>query len=230
VQSEVQNKITTSDISTYFRFAYREKFVEGKNGRISLGSKYPVLQVNYTQGLKGVLNSDFNYQKIVAKVNDRYYTPPFGYLYYVIEGGKIWGTVPYPLLEVHQGNESYFYDYLAFNMMNYYEFVSDRYISFFGTFHFEGFFLDKIPLMRKLKWREVATMKAVYGSLDKKNIDILVDKNAFTTLSKKPYMEAGFGVENILKIIRVDFIYRLSYLDRPNIPKFGIRGSLMLTF
>ena len=114
--------------------------------------------------------------------------------------------------------------------MNYYEFVSDEYVVFQGTYHLEGFFLDKIPLLRKLKWREVATMKAVYGNMDKKNLDLLVNPNQFTTLSKKPYMEAGFGVENIFKVIRVDFLYRLSYLDRENIPKFGIRGSLMLAF
>lgn len=229
-QSEVRNKINTSDIQTYFRFAYREKFVEGKTGRVSIGSTYPILQVNYTMGLKGVLNSDFEYTKLVGKVDDYLYFPPFGYLYYVAEAGKVWGTVPYPLLEVHRGNESYFYDYLSFNLMNYYEFASDKYASFFGTYHFEGFFLDKIPLMRKLKWRELATFKAVYGNMDRKNLDILVNKNLFTTLSRRPYIEAGFGVENILKIIRVDFIYRLSYLDRENISKFGIRGSLMLTF
>lgn len=229
-EGEIRNAINTSNISAYFRFAYREKFVEGKSGRVSLGSTYPVLQLNYTQGLKGVLESDFDYQKITAKVDDYLYFPPFGYLYYVVEGGKVFGNVPYPLLEVHRGNESYFYDYLAFNLMNYYEFVSDEYVVFQGTYHLEGFFLDKIPLLRKLKWREVATMKAVYGNMDKKNLDLLVNPNQFTTLSKKPYMEAGFGVENIFKVIRVDFLYRLSYLDRENIPKFGIRGSLMLAF
>ena len=229
-KTDVRNTINTSDISAYFRFAYREKFVEGKSGRVSLGSTYPVLQTVYTQGLKGVLKSDFDYQKVVLKIDDYYYLPPFGYLYYVIEGGRVWGTVPYPLLEVHQGNESYFYDYLAFNLMNYYEFVSDRYISLFGTYHLEGFFLDKIPLMKKLKWRELASFKMVYGDLSQKNLDVLVDKTLFTRLGKKPYMEAGFGVENIFKILRVDFIYRLSYLDNPDISKFGIRGSIQLSF
>ncbi len=229
-KTSVRNVINTSDISAYFRFAYREKFVEGKSGRISLGSTYPVLQTIYTQGLKGVLKSDFDYQKVVLKIDDYYYMPPFGYLYYVIEGGRVWGAVPYPLLEVHRGNESYFYDYLSFNLMNYYEFVSDRYISFFGTYHLEGFFLDKIPLMKKLKWRELATFKIVYGDLSQKNIDLLEDKTLFTRLGKKPYMEAGFGVENIFKIFRFDFIYRLSYLDNPDISKFGIRGSFQISF
>jgi len=228
-ESNIRNKINTSDISAYFRFAYREKFVESKHGRVSLGSKYPVLQAVYTQGLKGVLRSDFDYQKLIVKVDDYLYTAPIGYLYYVLEAGKVWGKLPYPLLEVHRGNESYFYDYLSFNLMNYYEFVSDQYFAFYATHHFEGFFLDKIPLLKKLKWREVASLRGVYGSMSQKNHDLMVDPT-YNTLSKKPYLEAGFGVENILKIIRVDFIYRLSYLDNPDISKFGIRGSLQLTF
>ncbi len=228
-KTEIRDKINTSDISAYFRFAYREKFVESKHGRVSLGSKFPILQAVYTQGLKGVLKSDFDYQKLVLKVDDYLYTAPFGYLYYVIETGKVWGKLPYPLLEVHRGNESYFYDYLAFNLMNYYEFVSDEYVAFYATHHFDGFFLDKIPLMKKLKWREVAGFRAIYGGLSDKNLNLLVNP-AFNVLSKKPYMEAQFGVENILKIIRIDFIYRLSYLQNPDISKFGIRGSLQLTF
>lgn len=225
----IRDRINTSDISAYFRFAYREKFIESKHGRVSLGSQYPVLQAIYTQGLKGVLKSDFDYQKFVLKVDDYIYTAPFGYFYYVIEAGKVWGKLPYPLLEVHRGNESYFYDYLAFNLMNYYEFVSDQYFSFYFTHHFEGFFLDKIPLMKKLKWREVAGIRGVYGSMSQKNLDLMVNPE-FNTLSKKPYLEAQFGIENILKIIRVDFIYRLSYLQDKDAPRFGIRGSLQLTF
>lgn len=225
----IRNKINTSDISAYFRFAYREKFVESKHGRVSLGSTYPVIQAIYTQGLKGVLNSDFDYQKFTVKVDDYLYFAPFGYLYYVVEGGQVFGKLPYPLLEVHRGNESYFYDYLSFNLMNYYEFVSDKYIALYGTHHFEGFFLDKIPLMKKLKWRELVSFRAIYGGISKKNLDLIVNPT-FSGLSKKPYMEAGFGIENILKIIRVDFVYRLSYLDNPDIAKFGIRASLQLTF
>lgn len=222
--------INTSEISFQMRFSYREKFVEGETGRISLGSDYPVMQIIYTAGLKGVLESDFNYHKLVAKVDDIVKVPPFGYTYYAIEAGKTWGTVPYPLLNVHQGNESYFYDYAAFNMMNYYEFISDQYASLFVVQHFEGFFLDKIPLLRKLKWREVASLRGVYGSLSDDNLNIMVKKDEIGSLSAKPYVEAGFGVENILKILRFDFMYRLSYLDKPDIAKFGIRGSLQILF
>lgn len=229
-RTRVRNSINTSEISLFMRFAYREKFVEGKTGRISLGSDYPVTQVLYTAGMKGVLESDFSYHKIVGKVDDIVKVPPFGYTYYAIEAGKTWGAVPYPLLNVHQGNESYFYDYSSFNLMNYYEFISDQYASLFVVHHFEGFFLDKIPLMRKLKWREVASMRGVYGSLSDENKLLLVNPNAFSSLSKKPYVELGFGVENIFKILRFDFMYRMTYLDNKDISRFGVRGSLQLAF
>jgi hypothetical protein len=229
-KSEVNNTIKTTELTFQMRFAYREKFVEGKTGRISLGSEFPVSQLIYTEGLQGVFGSNFDYHKLVVKVDDYVKVPPFGYTYYAFEAGKTWGTVPYPLLNVHQGNESYFYDYAAYNMMNYYEFISDQYASVFVVHHFDGFFLDKIPLLRKLKWREVASLKAVYGSLSQKNLDILVEPDQVGSLSAKPYAEAGFGVENILRILRFDFLYRLSYLDNPDIAKFGIRGSLQFMF
>ncbi|HMT29712.1 MAG TPA: DUF5686 family protein, partial [Bacteroidia bacterium] len=229
-KSDSNSTINTTELTIQVRFAFREKFVEGETGRISLGSEYPVTQLIYTAGMKGVLESDFAYHKLIAKVDDIVKVPPFGYTYYALEAGKTWGTVPYPLLNVHQGNESYFYDYAAFNMMNYYEFISDQYASLFVVQHFEGFFLDKVPLLRKLKWREVASLRAVYGSLSDENLNILVNPEDIGSLSAKPYVEAGFGVENIFKILRFDFMYRLAYLDKPDISKFGIRGSLQFLF
>jgi hypothetical protein len=229
-KTQINNSIKTTEITFQVRFAYREKFVEGETGRISLGSEYPVTQFIYTAGLKDVLQSDFSYHKLIAKVDDVVKVPPFGYTYYALEAGKTWRTVPYPLLNIHQGNESYFYDYAAFNLMNYYEFVSDQYASLFVVHHFEGFFLDKVPLLRKLKWREVASLRGVYGSLAQENLDILVNPDDIGSLSAKPYAEASFGIENIFRFIRFDFMYRLAYLDNPNISKFGIRGSLQFQF
>ncbi len=241
-KTKLKDVISTSEISLFMRFLYREKFVSGKKDRISIGSAYPTVQVNYTKGLKGVMNSDFNYHKATVKIDDSFKLNPFGYTYYVLQAGRTWGAVPYPLLEVHPGNESYFYDYAAFNMMNYFEFVSDYYLSIYATHHFDGFFLNKIPLMRRLKWREIAQVKGVSGSLTKQNRDILQNPNAFSSLTK-PYAEAGLGVENIFKIIRVDFIWRLTYISdgykelyKVRFPEstppaqFGIRASLQFVF
>lgn len=228
--ADIRNSYETTEMQFYLRFAYREKFVSGKVERVSLGSDYPILQVNYSQGLKGIENGYFNYQRVSAKVDDILRLAPFGYAYWAVSGGRIWGKVPYPLLEMHPGNETYFYDYAAFNLMNYFEFVSDYYLTGTAVQHFDGFFLNKIPLMRKLQWREIAQVKAVWGGINKRNLDILEDKTAFTTLRTKPYVEVGAGVENIFKILRVDFIWRLSYLENQNISKYGIRTSLQLSF
>ncbi len=227
--SEVTNEIKTSDVGLYTRFAYKEKFLEGKRRRISLGTIYPVLQAEFIFGIKDVFNSGFAYQKIKLRVEQKLKLSPLGYLRYGIEGGRIFGLLPYPILEVHSGNETYTLDKFAFNLMNYYEFVSDRYASLQLTHHFDGFFLDKIPLMQKLKWREVATFNAVIGTVSKENKDILVNKNTFYTL-EKPYAEVGGGIENIFKLLRIDAVWRLSHLDNPHIARFGIRANLQILF
>jgi len=229
-KTEVKNSINTTEATLRMRFAYREKFVDGTTGRVSLGSEFPVSQLIYTLGLKDVFNSDFSYHKLVVKIDDITKFPPFGYTYWALEAGKTWNAVPYPLLNVHLGNESYFYDYSAFNLMNYYEFVSDQYASLFLVHHFEGFFLDKVPLMRKLKWREVISLRGVYGSLSKAKKELLVNPDEISSLSAKPYVEMGFGVENIFKFLRFDFLYRTTYRDYPDISKFGVRMSLQITF
>jgi len=229
-RTQVRNSFEVTQLSLFTRFCYREKFVAGKVDRISLGSDYPTVQLNYTRGFRGLLDGNFDYHKLSVRMDDRLKLNPFGYTYWVLSAGKTWGNVPYALLEIHPGNETYFYDYAAFNMMNFYEFVSDYYFSGFATHHFDGFFLDKFPLIRKLKWREVAQVKAVWGELQPSNINLQTSDELFFSLNRKPYVEVGLGVENIFRILRVDFLWRMSYLDNPDIARFGIRGSFQLTF
>jgi hypothetical protein len=221
--------ITTSEFNLYTRFAYKEKYVSGEFERVSLGTKYPILQVNFAMGLKGLLGGEYNYQRLTVNVQNFIRTAPFGYLDYFLEAGKIWGKLPYPLLELHPGNETYSYDRYAFNMMNYFEFVSDRYLAASFAQHFNGFFLDKIPFMRKLKWREVILAKGVIGALRNDNVEEMFLPPNMTKLNR-PYIEVGTGIENIFKVLRIDALYRLSYLDHPNIQKFGIRGTIQINF
>jgi len=131
----------------------------------------------------------------------------------------------YVILKLHEGNETYSFDEQSFNTMNYYEFVSDKYLSMYYTHHFDGFFLNHIPLMRKLKWREVVFGKGVIGDLGDKNKKYSSFPASLNELNK-PFFEAGVGVENILKIIRIDAIWRLSHLNNPNINKFTIMFTL----
>lgn len=232
-QVQIPN-ITSSEISLYTRFAYKEQFLRGEFNRISLGTKHPILEFHYTQGIKNVLGSKYDFQKFVAGFKHKFSFGIFGVLKYKIEAGKILGTLPYPLLEVHAGNETFTYNKNSFNMMNLVEFVSDQYVSANFSHHFEGLFLNKIPLLRKLKWREVATLKAVYGSLSDKHLEVM-DLPEFTrSLREKPYAEASVGVENIFKFVRVDLLWRLTYLDNTfdgiDVNPLGVRVNLDFNF
>lgn len=223
------NLIRTSEVSLFTRFAYKETFVEGEFNRLSLGSKYPILELQAGFGFKDLIGGDYNYQKFELAISDNIKVGVYGHTEFRLTAGKYFGTLPFTLLEIHNGNESYFYDKQSFNLMNFFEFISDEYATVMTTHHFDGFFLNKIPLLRKLKWREVASFSAVSGNLsDKNKRELLLPSNSFELTA--PYAEVGVGIENIFKLIRIDGMWRLNYLDNPNIAKFGIRASFELSF
>ncbi len=224
-----KNSITTAEIELGTRFAYDEKYLMGEFERVSLGTTYPVLELKYARAIKGLWGSDYSYNRLQFSIKHWYNIGSFGWSKYILETGRIWGKLPYPLLKMHSGNETFIFDEYAFNTMNYYEFVSDKYATFYYTHHFDGFFLNHIPLMRRLKFREVVTFKTAVGSLEEKNQNYSMFPSGLSQLSK-PYAEAGIGVENILKIFRVDTFWRLSYLDNDRIRKFGFLASLQFSF
>ena len=229
-QLEFKPGVKTAEVRANFRFAWDEKYVESVFSRVSMGTRYPILQVQYVAGLKGVFHSDYTYHRLTVNVDDRIRINPIGYTNYILEAGKIWGIVPFPLLILHPGNETYVYDWASFNMMNYYEFASDQYAMATIIHHFDGFFLNKIPLMRKLKWREVASFRWVAGSVNTKNRNELLFPSTLYSLNRGPYMEAGAGIENIFRFFRVDCFWRLTYLDHPRVKPFGLRVSLQVLF
>jgi hypothetical protein len=155
-----------------------------------------------------------------------------GRTYYHFSAGRILSQVPYPLLEVHLGNESPFYTTIAFNLMNYFEFISDTYASLRYRHYFEGLFFNRLPLIKKLKWRFLTTGGIVYGRVSKKNQEVIPvtdglgrSTRVFASLERMPYIEIGYGIENIFKILRVDAFHRLTYRDSPGANKFGIKFS-----
>jgi len=231
---EEKKSITTSEIQFNTRFAYDEKYIMGKFERTNLGTKYPVFEIKYAIGLKGWFKGDYSYSRLQLGIHQWFNVGTLGWSKYIIEAGKISGKLPYPLLKLHEGNETFTFDEYSFNLMNYYEFVSDNYLSLFYTHHFDGLFLNKIPLMRKLKWREVAYIKGVIGSISNtnKNYSIVNNNtlNNYLNPLNKPYFETGVGIENIFRILRIDGIWRLSHLDNPNITKFGIFFTLQFSF
>lgn len=224
------NSIRTSEVALNTRYAYREKHVNGTFRRVSLGTNYPAFELHTAFGVPNLFASDHAYTKAVLLASQRLPTGALGNLRYAAEVGRIWGTLPYPLLIIHPGNETFYYDEGAYNTMNFFEFISDRYASVWLQQHFDGFFLNRVPLFRRLKWREVLGVKAVVGDLDDKHASELVLLPIMRRLSQGPFVEASAGVENILKVLRVDGIWRLTYRDSPRASNFALRMKLTINF
>ncbi|MCO6500322.1 MAG: carboxypeptidase-like regulatory domain-containing protein [Vicingus serpentipes] len=231
------NNIKTDNISVNFRFAPNEQFYQGKNFRLPLPNKYPIFQLRFTQGLKGIINGEIEYTRVSSNIFKRFYLAQLGFTDIEVEGGKIFGQVPFPLLNLPQANQSFFLQEPSFNMMNFMEFMSDEYITIKATHSFNGAILNKIPLLKRLKWREIIALKMLYGRLTSENdpdfhSDLFrfpVDKDGtpitYKFDSKIPYMEISAGVSNILKIFRVDLLQRVTYLDNVDIGStFGVKG------
>ncbi len=228
--------LTTSEVILEARYARDELFVQNDNQRISLGTKsWPIFRLRYTLGLKNVLDSDLSYQKLDFYITDNFKLGALGRSYIDLNVGRIFSKVPLPLLEVHLGNESPFYTTAGFNLMNYFEFVSDAYVSLRYRHYFEGLILNRIPLIRRLKWRSLVSTGIVYGDLSDKNTmpyvpDAIGNQPVvFSSLRDKPYIEIGYGIENIFKIFRVDFFHRVTYLDKPDVRRFGVKFSVQFS-
>ena len=164
----------------------------------------------------------------------------FGNSDMILEGGYIFGRLPYPLLTVHRANQTYAYQLASYNLMNFLEFVSDRYVSINIDHHFNGFIFNRLPLIRHLDLREVVTAKVLYGGIRSendpaKNTDLYryPAVNGIPTtfsLNDGPYIEGSVGISNIFKLLRVDVVKRFTYRDHPDIAKWGIRGRVRFEF
>lgn len=232
--------LTTSEVSLKLRYAPNEKFVQGKIYRYSLPNKYPVFHLDFTEGIKGLAGGQYNYQNVHAGVEKRVYLSQFGYTDVSLEGGYIFGQAPFPLLTIHKANQTYSYQPDSYNLVNFMEFVSDHYASVNIDHCFNGFFFNKIPLFKRLKWRECVTFKALYGGVRDENNPALhsslfqfpVDQYGPITyaLGRTPYTEGSVGISNIFKFFRVDLVERFNYLDNPNTVRFGIRTRAVFDF
>jgi len=223
--------LRTAEVSLNTRFAYNEKYVSGEFDRVAIGfNKWPTLELHLAYGAPQLFDSGYEYSKVVGRIYKRWQLGPVGWMRTTVEGGRIYGTLPYPLLIIHSGNETFYLDDASYNTMNFFEFLSDRYVQLFAEHHFEGLFFNRIPLLRRLKWREVATFKSVVGDLDPKHNDALLLLPGMYSLYNGPFMEASAGVENIFKVLRFDIVWRLRYNDHPNTSPFALRAKLFINF
>ena len=210
------------------RLAINECFVRYGFRRLSLSTRKPRFNYAYTTGV--IVNGEgHEFHKAELEMIDRYYFGYFGFLDLKVFTGKIWGDVPYPLLLNHQGNDSYYYDNQAFNLMNPFEFASDQQLSVMTKYNFDGLIFNRIPLMKRLHLRSFLFANTVYGTMNNSHEDIILLPDGLSSLNQ-PYLETGFGVENIFKLIRLDFIWRLTNVSSPEVQKFGITFDIVPNF
>ena len=229
-----RDAFNTFEASVRVRFAYLERFLESSFYRTSLGSPLPIAEVRYSRGISGVANSSYNYDRIFASVSDYQKIPPFGNIYYNVFAGRTFGTLPYMFLDIAPGNEIYYYNKYAYNMMNRYEFINDRYAGVNFEHNFGPGLFRYVGLTRKLKFRQLWTAKALWGDLSESNRQLnFINGYNFKSLDGKTYVELGTGVDNIFKVIRLDFIWRVLPQSLPNgekFDRFGVFGSFRLAF
>lgn len=223
------SKIQTSEFTLRFRWTKDEEFISGAFDRTSVGSKYPIFSLQGIFGIKGVFGSDYNYQKLEFQMEHTRNVGVLGRLRYGFTAGYIFGTAAYPFLKVHEGNQSYWLLISTFNKLNYFEFISDKYVTGVIEQRWQGLLFDRIPLVKKLKWRLVTTGRIAYGSIDAKHTGEMLLPSFTKQFGKIPYTELAVGIENIFKVGRVDLVWRVTHLD-PGMSPLGIRARFTFGF
>ncbi|MFZ4263549.1 DUF5686 family protein [Sphingobacterium sp. HJSM2_6] len=238
---QLLRQIYSNEAQVDLRWAPNEKFFYRNLTRRSIVERYPVFNVSYTRSLAGLWNTSYPYEKFRASASKRLFLNQLGFADVQLTAGKIWGTLPYPLLElpnVRQKEDRHKVDY---DLMNPMEFAADEYLKL-GFYHqLQGFLLNKIPLIKNLKLREVWGAQMFYGKLSDHNNPYLsqdvvhFDKNndgeiITQVLNNTPYWEGSVGLDNILRVLRVEYVKRLSYANYPNSTKDRIRVSVNINF
>lgn len=232
--------IINTEGSIKIRYAPGEKAIKTRRKEYKIRSNQPVFEVGYTTSIPSVLGSVYQYQKITAKISQNFKIPLWGKVNYQIYGGKYFGeALPFMLLELHPGNEIYYYNKNTFNLMNRFEYIGDRYVGFNVEHDFEKKLLNLLPFMRKTSIRQFWNVKAVWSDLSKE--DRILNLKEFAnyqlrSLKGDPYIEIGTGLDNIFKILRIDCVWRFAPPQKmqPHTKhqptNFGIFGSLHFQF
>jgi hypothetical protein len=223
------SRIKTSEITARLRWAKNEEFISGAFDRTSIRSKYPIIAIQGVFGIKGILGSMYSYQKTEIQLEHNAQIGILGRLYYGAKAGYIFGTLAYPLLNAHPGNQSLWLMSSAFNKLDFLEFISDQYVEGFIENHWDGFFFNRVPLIKKLNLRLVSSARIAYGNLSSRHQSEMIYPDFIRYFNKTPYIESAIGIENIFKFIRVDLVWRMTHND-PGSNPLGIRAKLALNF
>ncbi|MDI6047315.1 DUF5686 and carboxypeptidase-like regulatory domain-containing protein [Flavobacterium yafengii] len=232
--TDIANLVTKSDVKqseANFQIEYspKRKTIGFGVERSNVDSPFSRFFVNYSHGFKGLLNSDFKYDKFQLYYKQPIIIGPLGRTNIIMEVGKTFGKVPLGLLSVIPGNQTYFTIENTFSNLNFYEFVSDQYATLQWNHNFNGRLFSRIPFMRKLNWREIVSVKGVYGTISDENRAINASGLIYNA-PEKVYWEYSAGIGNIFKVFRIDFAWRGNYLNTPDTNRFTVKGSFGFNF
>ena len=222
------NSIQQIATSINFRFSFKENYLDEYFKRIYLGNKYPVVNLNIETGINRTEFTQDPYLRFHATIKHKLRLG-MGFFKYVVEAGKILGNVPFPMLEIHRGNESFGYARYNFNMLNQMEYASDTYVNLHSTYNFGGLIFNHLPLLKKLNLREVISFKGILGDLSNKHAQIISYPQGMTRVME-PYAEVGVGITNIGQYGRIEYVWRLSDTNKPDIVTEGVRFRFEVSF
>lgn len=243
--------ITVAEATFGVRYAPGETFVNTKQRRLPINLDAPVFSLSHTIGVKGVLGSEYSYNFTEAGIYKRLWLGSWGNVDTYLKGGIQWNKVPFPLLIMPAANLSYIVQDGTFNLINNMEFLNDRYASLDISWNMQGKLFNRIPLLKKLKWREFIGIKCLWGELTDKNNPFLeqnrdddmlmmfpghyraggvYDYSSNVMDPKKPYVEACVGIHNIFKLLHVEYVRRLNYNELPTANKWGVRLLIRTVF
>ena len=239
----------TSEFNVGVRYQPGATWINTKQRRIAANNDAPIFALNHTVGIKNLFGGQYNYNYTEAEIYKRFWVGSWGKIDNDIRAGVQWNKVPFPLLIMPAANLSYIMEDNTFNLINNMEFLNDRFVSYMVSWDINGKILNRIPLIKKLKWREYIGCNVFRGMLSDKNNPYCNanDKNLFyfpgrfnsdgsyTAIShvmdkKVPYVEAIVGIHNIFKLLHIEYVRRLTYIDRPGTSKWGIRFMFRATF
>ncbi len=214
-------KINITELRVFTELGLGNKYFNRGFKRTAMNFSRPVLDLDYIYSPKGLLGSDYDYHKIEMGIKQDL-SSYLGRTRYQFFAGKVFGRVPYPVLNIHRGNEGLVYNRFGYNSMQEFEYASDMWAGFWFRHKFDGLIFNAIPLVSKLKWRSIVYFKALAGDVSDAN-QIYLQGSSLTPIDNNYYAEFGIGLDNVFRVLRINFNWRLTQLDKPGIEKFSIK-------
>lgn len=228
-KTETKSEVKQSEVNLQLEYTPKKKNVGYGVERLTVDSPYSRIFINFSQGIKGAFNSDFDYSKLQLYYKQPIVIGPLGRTNLTLEAGKTFGTIPLGLMSIIPGNQSYFQIDNTFANLNYYEFISDEYATLQWEHNFQGRLFSRIPFMKKLNWREIVGVRGAYGTISQANRDINASGQVYLAPTT-PYWEYSAGIGNIFKVFRIDCSWRGNYKDVPEANNFTVKGSFGFYF